>query len=132
MPKAELSREINSLDSLRPSPAKAGLRESTPINPVNGGQRPVTEIVSGVIRVGSQKAAAIDMGIDPAQLTRQLQSGHLTIARLDALGPDTLARIGKELVEKFGPLSDPKDRARQTCDQIQALVNEIRQYIEVA
>jgi len=132
MPNAELSREVNSLDGLRPKPVKTSLRESTPVNAVNERQRPVTEIVSGVIRAQTQKAAAIEMDIDPAQLTRQLQSGHLTIGRLDALSPEALARIGKELHERFAPLADPKEHARRKCDELQAIVNELRQYIEVA
>jgi hypothetical protein len=132
MPKAELSREVNSLDGLRPSPVKASLRQSTTVSPVHVGPRPVTEIVSGVIRAQTQKAAAIDMQIDPAQLSRQLESGHLTIGRLDALSPEALARIGKELHERFAPLADPKEHARRKCDELQAIVNELRQFIEGA
>lgn len=123
MPKPLPSAEVNSLDSVRLRPAKASLR-------VNASQSSLTEIVSGVIKAGSQKAAAIEMAIDPAQLSRQLETGNLTIARLKALSPETLARIGKEMVEQYGALNSPRAHGHKTCDQIQSLVNELRQLID--
>lgn len=133
LPNTAESTRTNSLDSVRPKPAKADLRNQSASTPVNDSQSTLTGIVSAVIRTtGSQKAAALEMGIDPAQLTRQLQSGNLTIGRLEALGPQVLAEIGKELVEQFSPLSDPKDHARRAIQIIEQQLLELRQYVEVA
>ena len=82
-------------------------------------------------RVGPLKAAAAEMGIDRAQMYRQLQNGHLTIARLEALGPEFGAELGRILLETFGPLSTPKARARQDITEIRRLLNELDQVVEL-
>jgi hypothetical protein len=120
------SPEVNSLDSIPLKQAKATLR-------VNPSQSPLRALIGESIRaVSSQKAAALDMAIDPGQLTRQLQSGHLTIERLEALGPQFCARLGERLVQEFGPLTDPKDAARKSLESIEDSVRLIRQFVEQA
>lgn len=79
-------------------------------------------------RTGSQKAAAADMAIDPAQLTRQLANGHLTIERLEALPPTFAAELGRLLVETFGAIESPQARLlkesrelREAADRLEYL-----------
>jgi transposase-like protein len=82
-------------------------------------------------RVGPLKAAAEDMGIDRAQMYRQLQNGHLTIERLEALGPAFGAELGRMLLDVFGPLSTPQARVRQNLREIERLLGEVAQAVEL-
>lgn len=118
------STRVSSLDSVRPKPAKADLA----VNDSQSGLKPL--IAEAIRRVTSQKAAAADMGIDPAQLTRQLQSGHLTVERLEALGPEYAAELGRLLVETFGPLSSPYARVKQDVREIRQLLDRIDQGVD--
>ena len=121
--RAETSR-VDSLDSIRPTPAKASLT-------VNASQSPMRGLISEAIRrAGTQKAAAIDMEMDQAQLTRQLQNGHLTIERLEALSPTFAAEFGRLLVEVFGPLDSPQARFRQKARELRDIAAEIEQAAE--
>lgn len=127
MPAPRQSTPVNEFDGVRPQMAKAAL-------PVNGSQFGLTAIVrDGLVRAcGSLKAAAITMGIDQGQLTRDLQSGAFKLDRLERLSATEKAVIVGGLHEAFGPLaSSPKARAHQTLDQIQASVNELRQAVEL-
>lgn len=87
---------------------------------VNDSQSPLRVIVAATIqRIGSQKAAAGDMGIDAAQLTRQLQNGHLTLERLEALGDVFCAELGRALLEEYGAsVKSPKERAREQLPEL--------------
>lgn len=124
------SDEVNSLDSIRLKPAKATL-------PVNGSQCDWRELIAQTIRaVSSQKAAASDMQIDPAQLTRQLQNGHLTVERIEALGPEFAVKLGERLIEEFRPLTDPKTEVRRALEELdrayERAAEVVRQFIEHA
>lgn len=124
LPKALPSTRVDVLDSVRPAPAKAALK-------VNDSQFALTAVVSDSIRsVTTQKAAAIDMEIDEGQLSRELQSGRLTLARLERLGPDVAAEIGRRLLEQYGPLATPHARARQTVRAIRKALDDLDQYLE--
>jgi hypothetical protein len=107
------NESLDSLDRIGLKPAKARL-------PINADQYPLRTIVSEAIRrVSSQKAAAADMGIDPAQLTRQLQSGRLTVERLEALGVEFYAELGRLLLEQYGnEAQTPQARARARLPEI--------------
>lgn len=118
---AKQSQEVPGLDGVRPRMAKAVTPSHTALRRV---------IASALERVGPLKAAAADMGIDRAQMYRQLQNGHLTIERLEALGPEFGAELGRMLLDAFGPLSTPQARARQDIREIQRLLNEVEQALE--
>jgi hypothetical protein len=92
------------------------------------------EVAADTIRVtsGNARAAAIDMQIHEGHLSRSLKDGTIRLEQLEALGPAFAARFGQELVEKFGPLVNPKTYAYRLCDEIQALVNQLRQFIDQA
>ena len=122
MTPASRSQEVHDLDQVRPRMAKA-------VTPSHSALRRV--IALALERVGPLKAAAEDMGIDRAQMYRQLQNGHLTIARLEALGPDFGAELGRMLLDAFGPLSTPQSRARQDIREIRRLLDELDQVVEL-
>lgn len=120
------SEEVNPLDSIRLKPAKATLL-------VKDGQSELRGLIAETIRlVSTQKAAAIDMAIDQAQLTRQLQNGHLTVERLESLGPAFAAKLGERLIEEYGPLTDPKSYARKALAAIEEATKVLRQFVEDA
>jgi hypothetical protein len=121
MSKDRPSHEVNRLDSVRPVMAKA----VTPSHTV------LRDVIEDVLRrLGNMKATAADMGIDRAQLYRQLQGGTLTVARLETLGPDFAAELGRLLLESFGPLATPQARARQRIRDARAILDELDQLTE--
>ena len=99
-----------------------------------GGASALRDIAAEAIRAtsGKARAAAMDLGIHEGHLSRQLKDGTIRLEQLEQLGPTFAAKFGQELVEQYGPLSDPKARARQLCDDVQAAVNELRQFIDAA
>lgn len=118
------SEEVNPLDSIRPKPAKAGLS-------VNASQSPMRGLIAEAIeRSGTKKAAAGDMEIDPAQLNRQLQNGHLTVERLESLPAAFAAEFGRLLVEEFAPLATPKARIRELSRRQREIADELAQLSE--
>ena len=78
---------------------------------------------------GKQGAAAAHVGKDEGNFSRDVKRAA---AQIEQLGPEVLARIGKELVDRFGPLADPKDRARRVIHDIETLLVELKQFVEVA
>ena len=114
------------LAGVRGKPIKADLRPQAPDSRLR-------DVAADALRrTSSQKAAAIDIDLSEGRLSHKLQDGTLTLAQLEALGPVFAAKFGKDLVEKFGPLADPRDHARRLCDDIQALVNQLRQFVDAA
>jgi hypothetical protein len=120
--KAQPSQEVANLDGVRPRMAKAVTPSHTELRRV---------IALALERVGPLKAAAEEMGIDRAQMYRQLQNGHLTIERLEALGPAFGAELGRMLLDAFGPLSTPQARARQDIREMRRLLDELDQVVEM-
>lgn len=122
LPKPTQSQEVSGLDAVRPRMAKAVTPSHTELRRV---------IALALERIGPLKAAAEDMGIDRAQMYRQLQNGHLTIERLEALGPAFGAELGRMLLDAFGPLSTPQARARQDIREMRRLLDELDQAVEL-
>lgn len=122
LPRTHEAQEVNPLDGVRPKMAKAVTPSHTELRRV---------IASAIERVGPMKAAAADMGIDRAQMYRQLQNGHLTIERLETLGPEFGAELGRMLLDAFGPLSTPHARARQDIRDMRRLLDELDQVLEM-
>lgn len=123
--RAARSSRVETLDACRPEPARAAL-------PVNGGQSTMRGLITEAIRrVGSQKAAAIGMAMDPAQLTRQLGNGHLTVERMEALPPVFAAELGRLLVEEYGALATPQARIRQKARELREIAAEMDQAAEL-
>lgn len=109
----------------RHSMAKATLRDKTAgdrLSPV------VMDVTKRVFE--KQGAAASHLGKDEGNFSRDGKAGRLTTAQLSALGPTFLAELGAELVEQFGPMAkSPVEHAEQKLDEIQAAINEVRQYV---
>jgi hypothetical protein len=75
-------------------------------------------IAQAIDRVMSRKEAAICMGIDEGQLSRQLKGdGHLSVVRLGALGERFWVALRDELGAHFN-LHDPEAEARQAAELI--------------
>jgi len=92
------------------------------------------EVAADAIRTfsGNARAAAIDLNVHEGHLSRQLKDGTLRLEQLEVLGPAFCAKLGQELVEQFGPLSSPKDRARRLIRDMEQCLSELKQYVEDA
>lgn len=121
------ARHRELLADVHPTPAKAQLRPQASASRLR-------EVAADTIRTvsGNARAAAIDMQIHEGHLSRSLKDGTIRLEQLEALGPAFAVKFGKDLVEKFGPLVDPKDHARRLCDDMQAIVNQLRQFVDAA
>lgn len=116
--------ERRSLADVCGKPIKADLHPQVPASDLRGA---AAEARSRAVKLES---AADDIGIHPSRLSHKFADGSLRLSELEKLGPKFALEFGKELVERHGPLSDPKDHARKLCDAIQAQVNELRQFID--
>jgi hypothetical protein len=127
VPGAALTRPDDSPVIPRPKMAKATV-------PDNEGQHPLSGLVSDAAKAthGKQGAAAAALGKDEGNFARDLRAGRITLRDLYALGPTFLAAFGAELTGQFGALTDPRERARRLCDEMQAIVTELRQYLDHA
>lgn len=123
---ARQSTEDKPLDRVRPQMARASL-------PVNGGQFALTAVVKDALlrHYGSLKAAAITMGeMDQGQLTRELDTGKLNLARLELLDDAGKAEVAKRLNEAFmAALETPSDRVRRVIRETRQKLDEIDDYV---
>jgi hypothetical protein len=113
------------LASVRGRQAKAALEPQVPASSLR-------DLAAEAIRAshGKARAAAIDLGIHEASLSRQLKDGSLRLEQLETLGPATLAELGRQLTETFGPLSTPQARLRQIRREQRRLEHELDQLLE--
>lgn len=132
LPKAQLSTEAHSLDHVRTRMVKAS---PAPSMAVQAGPSSWTEVLKdGLIEAcGKLHAAAVQMEMDPSQLSRDLQSGAFQLKRLDKLNPQERAVVVRRMNQAFLDLMDPKEYASRLIDRMQGELNELRQFIsEVA
>lgn len=125
MTNAQRSTEVNSLDRMRPQMAKAAIDSQLLSIELGGIVRDAL-----VRHFGSLKAAAIEMGMDQGQLTRELDAGKLNLARLEKCGAAFMLRFGQLMVEHAQPLSSPKARAKELIRQRQRIDAEFEQLLE--
>lgn len=125
MPEQLSASHREQLASVRPTQAKASLGTQT-------GTSRLRDVCADTIRTvsGNARAASIDMDIHEGHLSRQLKDGTLRIEQLEVLGPAFAAKFGQELVEKFGPLCDPKDAARRSIRNIEDQLQQLKQFVE--
>lgn len=98
-------KEVQTLDSVRRTPAKAQLEspsESTPIQDCLLDRLGRTVESALTDAHGSQKAAAIEIDVDQSQLKRQLRLGTFDLRQHAAAGELFLAKLGEALLEEFG------------------------------
>ena len=81
-------------------------------------------------RVGKQQAAASDIGISEGRLSAKLGDGTLSLGELEKLGPHYAAEFGRQLLERFGPLSTPHARAQHLMRAIRDMHDEVAQLID--
>lgn len=115
------------LADVHPTPAKAHLGPQAPASRLR-------DVCADTIRTvsGNARAAAIDINIHEGHLSRQLKDGTIRIEQLEALGPVFAAKFGQELVDKFGPLTDPKAEAHRAIRDIEDRLSTLKQFVEVA
>jgi hypothetical protein len=101
--------------------------------PVNGSQSALTAVVKDALlrHYGSLKAAAITMGeMDQGQLTRELDSGKLNLARLELLDDAGKAEVAKRLHEAFmAALESPQAHAQRVIREARQKLDELADYV---
>jgi hypothetical protein len=111
----------DTLAGIRTSTAKADLHTQP------GATSLRTVAAEALRRVTSQKAAAIDMQINEGHLSRQLNDGSITLARLEVLGDEFAAEFGALLLEQFGDARvHPLDRAAGLLAEVSRVLMEAR------
>jgi hypothetical protein len=128
------------LNTVESRMAKADIRRQSTAIPdqsrsiaVHASQFGLTAVVKdALIRgCGSLKAAAITMGMDQGQLSRDLQSGALKLDRLDRLDVATKGVIVAALHDAYAPLApSPQARVREAVRDIRRKCDEVEQYLE--
>lgn len=123
---SSLSTEVKPLDRVRPSMAKATLA-------VNASQFALTAVVKDALirHYGSLKAAAITMGeMDQGQLTRELDSGKLNLARLELLDELGKAEVAARLHAAFHTaLETPQARAQRLLKDAKQKLEELDDFL---
>jgi hypothetical protein len=119
---ARVSKEVHSLDRVRPAMAKA----------VQVSPTPSTALVrlALVAACGTMKAAAIDMQIDQSQLNRDIEAGKFQFARIDALTEAQRAKFYEAMYREHEPLTSPLGRLRELRRQQESIINEVMQIAE--
>lgn len=127
----------SSVTQAKPAPERASLAGVCG-EPIKATLRPHTsapllrEVAAiAVEHTAIQKQAADQIGIHRARLSHKLKDGSLTLAQLEALGPEFGAELGRMLLDAFGPLSTPQSRARQDIRDIKRLLDELEQVVEL-
>lgn len=120
---ARSSDPVPSLDGLRPTPAKAGLRGD------QRGPSVCTVMAEAVIAHygGSVKEAAFALQVDRSLMMREFKAGDFH--RIDALDDVAKAAIFAAVHEAFGPLTTVGARARHLFQQRRKLDQEIEQLV---
>lgn len=123
---ARQSTEGKSLDGIRPRMVPAALT-------VNPDQSALTVVVKDALlrHYGTLKAAAITMGeMDQGQLTRELDSGKLNLARLELLDDAGKAAVAKRLHDAFiAALETPQARAQRVIREARQKLDELDEFL---
>lgn len=127
MPAPRRSDPVCSLDHIRPTPAKAGLKQS------DASDHSVVAVTRDALvkHYGSVKAMAFALGeVDPSLMNREFDAGKL--ARVDQFaGPEAKAAIALALTEAFGVLTTPQARIRAAIREMRAKCDEFEQFVEL-
>ena len=113
------------LASVRGVAVKADLRAQVSTSPLR-------ELAGEAIRRTHGKAlvAADVVGVSESQFGRLVNEGDLKLKHLEALGPQTLAALGRELVEAYSALDTPIARLRDIWRRRRDLDHEEEQIVE--
>ncbi len=119
---------VGTLDTVRPTPAKAALDRTTQSDdwqdPVIG-----TVVAKAVVdHFGSVKEAAYQLGqVDPSQMMREFHAGK--IGRLDDGPRPAKAAVAGALAKAFPP-PDPDARARQLIRETRARLDALEDALQ--
>src|SRR6185369_12438766 len=122
MTKPIASKEVQSLDGIRPVMAKA-----VQPSPTAGSDAVRRALVKAC---GSMKAAAISMGIDQSQLNRELDSERFNLVRVNALDLSERAKFYQQMHQEHEPLDTPQVRAMRLLAEVRRLFDELEQVVE--
>lgn len=116
--------ELNSIDGARPTGSvEASTSQSSSMRLTTA-----DVVKDALVRChGTLKAAAITLGMDQGQLTRELQTGDFKLKKLD-VHPETQAFVSVALHEAFGA-SDPKARVRRLIREARARLDELAEVV---
>lgn len=122
---ARQSDLVGSLDSLRPTPARAVLRSDQ----IGLG---IGDVIKDAVvkHYGSVKAAAISLNVDPSLMIRELEAGK--ISRLEHADDSAKASVAAALFNAYGQIEDPKVRVRRQAEEAIAKIREVVAYLEYA
>lgn len=126
------SLPVRSLDSIRPTPAKAVLPSD------HIGLTVVDVTIDALLaHYGGVKQMAYALGegagqlpLDPSLMMREFKDGKL--GRLRHCDETALASVTVAMDRAFGKLTTPEARARQMVREIRQRLDELAQYLEMA
>lgn len=99
-------------------PLMGAVRESQAVVKLDDNRWILPLIGAAIDRTMQRKEAAILLGLDAGQMTRQLQGdGHLSVLRMGALPREFWIALVQEL-KGFYKLDDPAERVQQAVDLI--------------
>lgn len=124
LPSASGATLRKSLAEVCPSPVKAHLEPQVPATRLRD------DAEEAIRRTSSGKVAASTIGISEGRLSHKHDDGSLTLAQLETLGPEFAVEFAQQLQAAYGPLAKtPAQHAEEKLDEIQAALNEVRQFI---
>lgn len=111
--KAARSTPRQTLADVVLTPAKAEVRSQ------RGASQLRAVAAEAIRRVSSQKAAALEIGLNESRLSHKLKDGSVTLAQLEVLGPVYAAEFGRVLLAQYGADAEtPQDRARRVIPEL--------------
>lgn len=128
LPSGVLTDKDKSLVIGRPRMAKV----TTADKPTAGSLSPLVKDAAKQAH-GKQELAALAIGKDGGNFSRDSDAERLTIRDLRQLGPQFLVLFADLLKEEYGALApSPAARAERLIDDMQAMLNEFRQFVRSA
>lgn len=129
---ARQSDLVGSLDTVRPSAARAGLHPTHRSDLVRSSDGlGLEDVIQAALlkHYGSVKAAAISLNnVDPSLMQRELEAGK--IARVNEADAAAKAAIAAAIYRVFGRLEDPKACARRSIRDIEERLGTLKQFVE--
>lgn len=125
LPPGDRSGLVQTLDAVRPVPAKASLGSPAP-------SIAMTSVVKEALTthyVKLENAARAMGNMDPSQLSRDLRTGAFKFERLDALDQDGKAAVTDALQLAFGHPDDPKARVHRLIREGRRILDELAEAV---
>lgn len=81
-------------------------------------------------RVMKLSTAADACEVTESRMSHKFSDGKLTLEEQEALGPEYLVELGRQLLEAYGPLVTPQARMRNAIREIRRRCDEAEQFLE--